>query len=131
MLGDDIAAALPGLQAEAESRMSETVTVGVYEDATDTNGDPTRSLTYARYQGKGRIRFGSRGVVNANGPSMPVAIQEPYLSLPVTSTLLRIGDELTVTASPDPGLVGRWFRVAGAAISGQVTAHRYPLEEVN
>lgn len=131
MLGDDIAAALPGLRAEAESRMRDTVQVGLFADGTDeATGDPTRVLVAERYAGIGRIRWGSREVTNADGPSMPVTVQEPYLSVPFGTARFFDDDEVHVTVSEDPILVGRKFRVQGDAIAGQVTAYRYPLEEL-
>ncbi len=110
--------------------MAETILVGKFKDATDpTTGDPTRVLVTQRYAGKGRIRWTSREVTNAQGPSMPVAVQEPYVSVPFGAPAFTVGDEVQVAASPDPLLVGRAFRVAGRAAAGAVTAHRYPLED--
>lgn len=130
-LGGDIDAALPGLRAEAESRMRETVTVGRFDDGVDeATGDPTRVLTLERYSGKGRVRWGSREVTNADAPSMPITVQEPYLSIPFGSPLLRDNDEVLCEGSDDPVLVGRRFRIQGYPIAGAVTAHRYPLEEL-
>jgi hypothetical protein len=131
MLGYDIANALPGLRAEAESRMTDTVDVGLFEDGTDeTTGNPTRVLVTERYSGKARVRLPSQNVTNAQAPSMPVAVQEPVLSIPWGSPRVFIGDEVLVTASDDPVLVGRRFRVQGNAQAGQTTAHRYPLQEI-
>ncbi|WP_433584553.1 DUF6093 family protein [Microbacterium hydrocarbonoxydans] len=128
-LGADIDAALPGLRAEAESRMTDNIEAGRYADRTDpTSGNAVRALVELRYSGIGRVRWGSREVTNANGPSMPVAVQEPYLSVPFGTHLLLIGDEIAITASKDPVLAGRRFRIAGEPVAGQVTAHRYPLE---
>lgn len=130
-LGSDIAAALPGLRAEAESRMSELVQVGRFADGVDdATGDPTWDLVAERYSGKARIRWGSREVTNADAPSTPVTVQEPYLSVPFGTVLLRDNDEVLVVGSDDPVLVGRRFRVQGFPVAGQVTAHRYPLEEL-
>lgn len=130
-LGSDTAAALVTLRAEAESRMTDTVEAGLYRDGTDpTTGDPTRTLILERYAGLGRIRYGSREVSNSNTVSMPVGVQEPYLSVPFGSARIMVGDEVQVTASADPILVGRAFRIAGAPIAGAVTAYRYPLEEL-
>lgn len=129
-VGTDIDAALPQLRAEAESRMRETVQVGRFADGVDeATGDPTWELKTERYTGKARIRWGSREVTNANAPSMPITVQEPYMSVPFGSPLLR-DSEVLVTGSEDPVLVGRRFRVQGYPIAGQVTAHRYPLEEL-
>jgi hypothetical protein len=38
---------------------------------------------------------------------------------------------VVLASSVDPSLVGRKFRVAGNAQAGQVTSHRYPVEEVS
>ena len=141
MLGNDIDAALPGLRAEAESRMTDRVTVGRYGDGTDEpTGDPTRVLITQRYPplgdvsavaGRARIRWASGQVSNAQGPSMPVAVQEPTLSIPWGSPRLFVGDEVQCTGSSDPIMVGRRFRVQGNAQAGQTTAHRYPLQEIS
>lgn len=131
MLGYDIANALPGLRAEAVSRMTDTVTAGLYTDGTDeTTGDPTRVLVSERYAGVARLRLPSQNVTNAQAPSMPVAVQEPTLSIPWGSPRLFIGDEVLVTGSDDPVLVGRRFRIQGNAQAGQTTAHRYPLQDI-
>lgn len=130
-LGGDIAAALPGLRAQAESRMTDAVQVGHFVDGTDhVTGDPTRVLDIERYEGKARIRWGSREVSNSDAVSSPVGTQEPYLSVPFGTTRFWADDEVLVTGSSDPLLVGRQFRVQGAAIAGAVTAYRYPLTEL-
>lgn len=130
-LGYDIAAALPGLRAEAESRMTETITVGLFEDGTDeTTGDPIRVPMVVRYTGPARIRWTGRGVTNANAPAMPVTVQEPVLSIPFGSPRLLDRDEVHIIASPDPILAGRRVYIQGDAIAGQVTSHRYPLSEL-
>lgn len=128
MLGQDIATALPGLRAEAESRMSETVLVGKFTDGTDPDtGDPTQVIDVERYTGIARIRWASRDVSSSDGSSTPVGTQEPYLSVPFGTGRFWADDEVLVTASPDPLLIGRHFRIQGAAVAGQVTAYRYPL----
>ena len=131
-LGSDIEAALPGLRAEAESRMGELVRVGEFRPGTDpVTLDPIRVLVTARYEGVGRIRWASREVSNSQGTGSPVAMQEPYLSVPFGTARFLVDDEVECVGSPDPLLVGRRFKVAGAAAGGQVTAYRYPLEELS
>ena len=132
MLGDDIDAALPELRAQAESRMTDAVVAGVYADGTDpVTGDATRVLITERYSGPARLRWASRDVANASEPSMPVSVQEPYLSVPFGSTRLMRGDEVTVTGSDDSAMVGMRFEVTGSPAMGQVSAHRYPLKELS
>jgi len=131
-LGSDIAAALPGLRAEAESRMTEVVLVGRFTDATDpVTGDPMRVIETERYDGIGRIRWGSREVSNSQATGSPAAMQEPYLSVPFGTARFFTDDEVECVASSDPLLVGRRFKVSGGASAGQVTAYRYPLEELS
>ena len=130
-LGSDLDAGLIELRAAAESRMTDTVSAGLYRDGTDpVTGDPTRVLVTSRYSGPGRVRYGSREVSNSTTVSMPVGVQEPYLSVPFGSARIMVGDDVQVTASADPILVGRVFRVAGHPVAGAVTAYRYPLEEL-
>jgi len=45
---------------------------------------------------------------------------------------IREGDLVKVTASTADGtLMGRWYRIKAFPQSGQVTAHRYPIEEAS
>lgn len=135
-LGSDIAAVLPGLRAEAESRMSESVTGGAFTDGTDpVTGDPTRIPGSVRYAGVGRVRYASLAAsstsTGADQIGQPVVVQTPYLSIPWGSPRLFEGDEVRVDASAsDPMLVGRAYQVAGNAVIGSVTSHRYPLTEL-
>lgn len=131
-LGSDISAALPQLRAEAESRMSESVLVGKFRDGTDPDTkDAIRVLETERYSGKGRIRWGSREVSNSQATGSPVAMQEPYLSVPFGTARFFTDDEVECAGSTDPLLVGRRFKISGGASAGQVTAYRYPLEELS
>lgn len=130
-LGGDISAALPQLRAEAESRMSESVIVGSFKDGTDDNGDAIRVPDQSRYSGIGRIRWNSREVSNSQATGSPVAVQEPYLSVPFGAARLFTDDEVECSGSTDPLLVGRRFKISGGASAGQVTAYRYPLEELS
>ncbi|PRB02767.1 hypothetical protein CQ047_17845 [Microbacterium sp. MYb72] len=131
MIGDDIDAALPELREHAESRMTDTVAVGLYADSTDpATGDALRVLTTERYAGIGRLRWSSRDVAATPLPAQSVAVQDPYLSIPYGSPLLVKGDEVAVTASADPLMAGRRFSIDGRPAAGQVTAYRYPLKEL-
>lgn len=116
----------------AESRMTETVSGGVWEDGTNENLEPTRVLVDEHYAGKGRIKYPSLSVSDVSEPSQPVGVQEPYLSVPTGSTALVEGDEVEVSASTaDSSLVGRRYTVMGAPQAGQTTSLRYPLKELS
>ena len=119
-------------QHMADSRMSETVLVGKFRDGTDPDTkEATRVLETERYTGKARIRWGSREVSNSQATGSSVAMQEPYLSVPFGTARFFTDDEVECSASPDPLLVGRRFKLSGAAAAGQVSAYRYPLEELS
>lgn len=130
-LGADVAAALPALRAQAESRMTETISVGLLVDGTDPEtGDPTQTVEAPVYGGPGRIRWASSTVSDMEGAGEQVAVQRPVLSVPVGSPRLFDGMGVSVTGSTADGLlVGRVFTVQGGPVSGQVTATRYLLEE--
>lgn len=117
----------------AARRMTETVTVGVFEDGTNETGDPIRVPVLTRYESKpGRIKYESLAAQEQDGAGSPVAMQTPHLSVPTGSPRFHEGDEVVVFASAaDELLVGRRYRVTGSAQAGQTTAHRYPLEELS
>jgi hypothetical protein len=120
----------------SELRMTETVTVGLYTDGTDpVTGDPTRVLSVTNYSGVGQIKYPSLSVSESDGAGQQVASADVVLKVPVESAPdVRAGDEVLVSASTaDGSLVGRRFRVKAwpQTQSGQVTAHRFPLEELS
>lgn len=131
MLGDDIAAALPALRVQAESLMTETVQVGVFADGQDELLNPTLTLTDEHYAGKGQIKYPSLAVSERVPASQQAASVSAVLKVPVGSGAdIRPGDRVVVTASTSDGsLVGHSYRIAAWPAAGQVTAHRYPLEE--
>ena len=131
MIGDDIAAALPDLRAQAESLMTETVEVGVYTDGVDGNLNPTLTLADEHYTGIGQIKYPSLAVSDRTPASQQAASVSAVLKVPVGSGAdIRPGDRVVVTASTSDGsLVGHSYRVAAWPAAGSVSAHRYPLEE--
>ena len=128
-LGTDVQAYLPEAQATAESRMSETVTVGVmasvFDDATDKYVD---TLTI-HYSGQGRLKYPSMVVSEKTPVGQVLASQDVILSLPAgLASAVRINDTVTVTHSTaDDDLVGRTFRIKALAQGGQVSASRFPV----
>ena len=134
MIGDDLAAALPGLRAQAESRMTETVEVGAFKDDVNLETyEPTVILVESHYVGKAQIKYPSLAVSDRVAASQQAALVSTVLKVPVGSGAgIRPGDRVRVTASTSDGsLVGRWYRIAAWPQPGQVTAHRYPLEEAS
>lgn len=116
----------------AEARMTETVTVGLFEDGTDpATGNPTRVLVAERYAGKARIKYPTAVVQDRSEPSQVFGVQEPLLSIPTGSPAVLEGDEVHVESSAvDAALVGRAYTVQGAPQAGQTTSQRFSLKEL-
>lgn len=132
-LGWDVAAALPYLRSQAESRMTETFRIF---EVTGTTTDPDSDLQVVdvetdRYTGPGRLVFRSSVVSDADVGSQLVAVQGARVDLPVSVSGVGTDMVAVVTgSSADPSLVGRRFRVEGMPAAGQTTAHRYSVVEV-
>jgi len=116
----------------AESRMTETVTVGVtasvFDDAT---GKYVDTLT-VHYNGPARIKYPSMVVSEKTPVGQVLASQDVTLHLPVgLASAVRTGDTVTVTYSTvDDDLVGRTYRIKALAQAGQVSASRFPVESI-
>lgn len=117
----------------ADARMTEMVTIGLFEDRTDpVTLNPIRVLVEERYSGKARVKYPSGAVSNRSEPSQVVAEQDVMLSIPTGSPAAFEGDEVRVDASTaDPSLVGRAYGIKGRPQAGQTTSHRYPLKELS
>jgi hypothetical protein len=81
----------------------------------------------------GRIKFPTLTVSERSAVGQVFATQQVNVHVAVGSTPnVRVDHFVVVLASTvDPSLVGRKFRVSGNAQAGQVTSHRYPVEEVS
>lgn len=131
MLGWDVASTLPALRAQAESRMTETVEIGLYGDGVDPEtNEATQVLVELRYVGKGRVRYPSYAVAVQAPATQPVAQQDVVVSIPSGAAPVMEGDTVLVTGSTaDPLVVGRRFTVKGQPIAGQTTAYRISVVE--
>ena len=130
-LGWDVAAALPGLQAAAVSRMRdswrcERSSKPVFDDVT---GEWTSTPGEVVYDGPGRLRDidGDSGRVVVQGETSNAASLR--LSLPVeTSGGLRIDDVLECTAAVDPSMIGLRARITDLHLQTDTTARRFSVE---
>lgn len=134
-LGSDVAAALPGFRAEAESQMVSTCTItsdGVKVWDEETGGYVESGTTV--YSGPCKLRFPPQGrsLRELDVQGQFLIEQEPLLSLPVAgSELVSPGDVVTITANPfDPAMVGLKIRIAGVHTQTFATARRFPVEVV-
>ena len=115
----------------AESRMTETVTVGRFERVRSPGSlDAVLTLVETLYSGPARVKFPSASASVKNPAGQQIAETNIVVSLPASSAPVATGALVRVGASAsDASLVGRLFRVNGPAQAGQTTAHRYPVVE--
>lgn len=139
MLGYDIAAALPGLRAQAESVMQSTVRIrrktGTTRDSETGQNVPTWATVY---EGPAKLRMGGAQPNDIDASGQRVVEQSPTVSLPVgahpdivsgASADVNVDDEGELLTNPhDPDRVGTTFRVAGPHDQTFSTARRLPVE---
>ena len=123
-------------RAQAESRMLDTgrgVTVG--PPVVDPDTLETVESETTRYQGRFRISSKSNAVSESDAAGQQVTSQSLILSVPTSAPALFTDDvwivEAVDPATGDPAMVGRRYRIAGAASGSQATASRYPVELVS
>lgn len=118
---------------EAQGRFTETLEVFTVTRVLGDDGRYTDTETTVYASVKGRVKFPSMSVrERAQGAQVP-AVQDVAVHVAVGATPAVVVNTLwRVTASAaDPSLVGRVFRTKGLPQAGQVTAHRYPVEQVS
>lgn len=116
------------------TRMTETVEVGTFTEAVDPDTlATTRTLGATVYADKGQVKYPSATVSESTAAGQQVGAVDIILKIPVgAGPNIRAGHLVRVTASTvDASLVTREFRVKAWPQSGQVSAHRYPLEELS
>lgn len=131
MLGDDIAAHLPLMRAQAESRMSDSCKVfrliksSVIDE--DTGTYPT--VEQVAYSGQCRVKHPSTAAKDANSGSQLVVISQSEIHLPLSAVGVLPADLVEITACPTrPDQVGRLFTIAAPFDGSQTTALRYRVE---
>lgn len=130
-LGYDIAQALPGLRAEAESRMTDQCKVTrsgtkVWDEA---NGEWV-STEVVGYTGRCRVKHATvMGSRNSDAGSQLVGVSLTEIHLPVGAHGIAAGDAVTITVSDTrPEQVGRQFVVVAKFDGSQTTALRFRVE---
>jgi hypothetical protein len=131
VLGHDIAAALPDLRRQAESRMTEVGRVILGHPTVDPDTlEDFFEIDETVYDGIGRIRFPQVPNAEVDAAGQIALKQDAILSLPwgtsgITPDMRYICDDST----DDATLAGRVFRIKGFAVAGQTTATRFTVEE--
>ena len=128
---DAILSALPRLRAEAEALMTSTWRVERLSDDAPLVGftpTPTRSTVY---QGRGKLQSYEGQESRPTVESASVSVQRLSIHFPVGAFVPLPGDVATCTASSDPALVGRVFRIVQAwPVKEHATAYRVFVDEV-
>lgn len=138
-IGMDIAAALPELRRQAESRMRSRCRV---ERAT---GEPVKgddgelhTPTETIYEGPCRLRTVSTVTEKIEAAAQLLVGQAAILSFPVaTSTTIRVNDIVTFLPSGeedgdlDPAMLEQSARIAGLHFDSNATARRLPVEMIS
>lgn len=115
----------------AESRMSESVTIGRWENVRQPGElDPVPTLVETYYAGIARVKYPSASATVRSPAGQQLVETSIVLFLPSSENRVPVGARVEVVSSTsDASLVGRMFRVDGPAQAGQTTAHRYPVVE--
>lgn len=83
------------------------------------------------YRGPSRLKAGGTQPRTADSVGQPLITTQLEIHLPVaTSTTVLPGHVVQITASADPGLAGRNYRITGPHNQSFSTARRFPVEEV-
>lgn len=128
VIGFDIAAALPEMQAEAESMMLDTIRVDqmgdtpVFDPATSASTVPVISTPY---QGKARVKVADRQALDMVNADARTTVQRYTVWVPVEVTGLRPGLVVTVVESGDLDMVGRTLLINAAQGGTFVTARKF------
>lgn len=134
-LQEAIAAELPFLQSQAQSRMTDTFAAYSYEwtkvDGLDEQVWVEQYDTPGRIAGRSRDGDTNTRTVDVGGVERPVV--EGGLHIPLSAALPAVGWEMVCVAvgpSSDPSLLGRRWRVIDVPAKSHATARRLDVVEV-
>ena len=135
-LGDDLAAALPELRAQAESMMRDTVLVerangGFTRDPVTLEDTPTFDSVYS---GSGRVqRSGQLSPHETVAGEVEFGVNALMVQLPLSAVGIRKGDRVTVTSVgpvSDPDLLDMVATVQANLSKSHATKRTLVCEEV-
>ena len=131
MLGDVVAATLPGLRAQAESLMLDTCMVGVLgTPATDPDTGEVVTPITELYSGRCRVQTWEAQESNPEVGGAVLTVQRYQVHIPVGSYAPDIGHVVEIQAAKlDPYLTGRRYRVSALLHKTLATAYRLGVTE--
>jgi len=117
---------------KAESRMTETVTARTITESVDPETHATiRTVTATHYAGIALVKYPTLTVSPQQSAGQQFTTADRMIGIPVGAPIIPADAEIRVdTSRVDTSLVGRTFRPTNSPQSGQVTSHRYPVEEI-
>lgn len=118
-------------RAAAEAGMVDSCVIR-RQTGTATDPDTGRiTPTYTDvYIGKCRVQSRNLQAGSPNAGQQRVDMYTTELQVPIEVTGVEVNDQVEITASADPELVGRQLRVANLMHATHKTARRLPLEEI-
>lgn len=131
-LAADLSAALPFLQAEAESLMVDTCIIDrPGEPVTDPETGAVMPSHSVVYEGKCKVQQTLAQSSSKEAGSAVFNVQTSRVDLPVGVGPVKTGDRvLMVAVRFDPALAGSLFRVKELFKKSWPTAQRIPVEEL-
>lgn len=130
--GGELLAALPAMRGNAESRFTETVCFFTEVPQTDSFGETTVTATVLFDDVPARVRQTARDSSTRDVAGQAPAASQLRVDVPVGTA--KVGPSVVILvkqSTADAGLVGTRFLTKDAAVMGQVTAWRYPVEAVS
>ena len=115
----------------AEALMTSTWLVERLTDDAPLVGFTPTPMRSTVYEGRGKLQSYEGQERRATVESASVTVQRLAIHFPVGSFATEPGDVATCTASTDPAMVGRSFRIVQAwPVKEHATAYRVSVEEV-
>lgn len=131
LIGDDIAAALPELRAQAVSLMVDSCSIvrpGL--PATDPVTGASVPTSTPVYTGACKVGGDRPYEQLPEGQGVTVTVQRFILHIPADGPRVQSGDVATITASQQPHLVGVVFRIAGPDERSWQTSQRVFVDRI-
>ena len=130
MLGDEVRNALPELRGYAESRMTTIVHIervlGVAPDP--MTGQDIVAVETVHAALRCRVKAGTAALQPRDVSGVDIPERPDQLHFPWDTTGLAVGMRATVTASQNPILVGKVYRLVRPHLGDDATAQRWGVE---
>jgi hypothetical protein len=115
-----------------EESFSDVIAAGREVETVDEDTGATVRVMYAVYSGPALVKYPTLTSSSRESGDQQYESTDIVVKVPIDAPILPGGTIIRPTASGfDASLVGRRYRVKAWPQSGQVTSHRYPVEEIS